>query len=405
MKPTVPTPFDTHEIERLTFLFDQLGFAMCTREDVAGSLQTVAQAYYSHVLHASLSPRVSQVRNDLRRLADRLHCGTPLPDRICTEAFNALLGCYPASTYDIIRLDSPDADAEQPQPTPLPIEIAASHDIISSALSNPKLGGRLKLNWQWHKRGSLVDKLIGRDVKARSDQAPYRDISSSALEARLAAFSESERADLIKVIEWTIARVERTCIPRPSTPGRRTTFQWAVGNVDRILAAGVIGVLWPDQVPENISSRYAVEIVDLVRRKVVADDNFVHHADVAYALGLRRAIAKHQARLNLTYAEMEKLNQQNVRLKARYRRLEIQLRGPIPKMPQRLNRLKGLMDAIGARITGNAAKVTAFDMDYIRLSNSVREIQRRLKFGDYHPPSRTTIPRITGRPLLTDTAT
>lgn len=317
---------------------------------------------------------------------------------MCTEAFNALLGCYPASTYDIFPFADRATDGRQPLALAFPSEIAASHDILSGARSNPDFDRQIVLVWQWHKRGAVVDKFLGRNLVAKG-RVFYRDLASATLENRLATFTALEIADLIKAVEWAIARIEKTCIPRQANPGPKKSFGWAVGNVERILIAEVVSVLWSDQVPEGASTEHVAEIVDLTRSKVVDDGGVVvEHADVAYALGLRRAISDQEASLEQLYSAIEEINRQRVQSNLRLMRLKNLLSRYSP-MSVRANRAKRLMARTNVRIEANKLTVNALYADYAHQSNDLGELQRRLKSGDYLAPSRQT-PRITGKPRL-----
>lgn len=392
MPTTEPTEFNAEEIDSLASLLRNLGSAVHVREFISASLIAAAHRYYSLRRAAETSPTIARVRHDLQRLIDRLQNGTPLPNQLCTEAFNALLGWYPASRYDIFPFDN--LVTEQRKPLAFPTEISASHDIISSERANPEFKGQVVLIRQRHNQDSVVDKLIGRDEIGTCN----RDIRPTTLEKRLAAFSDPEIADLVVAIRWAISRLEKTAIPRPSNPGRRTVFRWAAGDAEHILIADVIRVLWPDRIPKKVSVVDLAAIVDLVRGKVIAKEDSIGHDDISYALGLRRKISQYETTLERLYADMQILEAKSIRLNTRLVKLEKLETGRDPMTTSRLDRIEWLIAITRKSIKENTRHYNVLDAEYTRLSHDLREIQRRLKFGDYLRPARTTLSRITGKP-------
>ena len=411
-RPLDTIRFGMDERRELNGSLDALGLPKKDHERILESLICIAEEQRTLIISASRAPRISQVRHDLQELAETLRDGTELLAAISVVAWNAILGRYPASTFDIVPFSEVQS-AELPNQLPaedylaLPIGIAASHDIVANALAQPRAHSFVRLHWNWHSQNAILKKLFKR-IKTKNNKTdkpgraklpkhPGMPPTSKILTARLKDLTRKERAQLLVAVEWAASRVDETCVPksRPNT-GRRTTFQWANGFLDRILAANVISALWPEHIPVRLSSRTVAEIIDCIKLKPADSCDSIEITHVTRTLSLMRQRSAHEAEHCRLFSKMETLNRKNVELnrmlialpqfKSRSRSLTVQ------KRKRQERRIK-------SSIRINTGEVNRIDVEYSALTASLREIKRRLRSGDYQPTSRARIPKITGTPL------
>jgi hypothetical protein len=360
-----------------------------------GSLICVAEEHRPLVISAARASRISKVRHDLRELAEHLRDGTELKAAIAIEAWNAVLGRYPASAWNIDTYaegnapDLPDQFTEGS--LALPLDIAASNDIIGSSLARHPL---VRLRREWHQQDKIVEKLLILETLFTRSTRKILPPTSELLTGRLMHFTAEERAQLLVVIEWAIRRVDATCVPRarPNT-GKRTTFQWAVGFLDRILVANVVSALWPEHRPARLSSRVVAEIIDALKWEILHVGGNVEIAHVTHVIWLQRQRLAHESKLRLLFSQMEKLNQRNVASNHRLNELRA------CKFRDQTLHVQNSIDNVKSAIRNNVQKLNEIDSRYSALTASLREVNRRLRSGDYRPPSRATIPRISGHPV------
>ncbi len=312
------------------------------------------------------------------------------------------MGRYPGSVFDInacaIGTSANFSNRLSEDPLAFPLDIAASQDIISSALAH----SFINLHWEWHHQNEIHYKLVRLEQSStwanwtknnadNYDRTVLRP-TSELLTGRLRLLTLEERAQLLIVVDWALRRVSATCVPkmRPNT-GKRTTFNWANGFLDRILAANVISALWPGNVPSRIPSRIAADVIDLIKGKTSNNRDSVELVHVTHIIWLKRQYFAHEAALSRLFGEMDELNQKNVGLN---RKLveppDHEFRGcslSVRKFSKQINSL----------IRKNVQTINEKDSQYAALTASLREIKRRLRSGDYQPPSRGSIPKISGR--------
>jgi hypothetical protein len=406
--PLEKARFDADELKQLTDSLNKLGFPRQHHKRILESLICVAEEHRPLIISASRAHRISHVRHDLQKLAEHLRDGTELLTPISVEAWNAILGRYPASTFDINIFaeghlaELPNQFAEEP--LALPLDIAASQDIISNALGQPLAHPFVHLHWDWHDQDEILEKFLRLEKlstwtictkkNASKNGRPVPSPTSELLTGRLRHLIPEERTQLLIVVEWAIGRVNATCVPksRPNT-GKRTTFQWANGFLDRILAANVISALWPENLPERLSSRIVAEVVDVVKGKLSDTRDSVEITHVTHILWLLRQHSAHEATLSRLFGEMETLNQINVGLNRKLIELP-EFRSQDCSLSVQNSRKQ-----IKSSIRKNLQRINNKDEEYAALTASLREIKRRLRSGDYQPPSRGRIPKITGSAL------
>lgn len=410
-RPLDAIRFGMDERRELNGNLDALGLPKKDHKRILESLICVAEEHRPLIISASRAHRISDVRHDRQELAEHLRDGTELLAAISIEAWNAILGRYPASTFDINThaeghlAGLPNYFAEEP--LALPLDIAASEDMISNAVAQPLAHSFVHLHWEWHQQDEILEKLLRLEKmstwtnwtkrNARKNGRPVPPPTSNLLTGRLQRFTTRERAQLLVVVEWAITRVDATCVPRSRpNPGRRTTFQWANGFLDRILAANVISALWPEHIPVRLPSRAVAEIIDCVKLKLSDSCGGVEITHVTQTIWLMRQRSAHEATLCGLFSKMDTLNRMNVELN----RMLIEL--PKFKFGGRsltVKKRKRQARRIRYLIRKNTEEVNIFDAEYSALTASLREIKRRLRSGDYQPTSRARIPKITGTPL------
>jgi hypothetical protein len=394
--------FSPHEKQHLYGSLSALGFPRSDHDPLLELLICVAEEHHPLFISASRAPRISDVRHDLQELAKHLRDHTELLTGVSIEAWNAILGRYPASIFDInTYATGPSANfpnSFSKEPLALPLDIAASQDITSSALAH----SFINLHWEWHHQNEIHYKLVRLEqsstwanwTKNKADNYDRTVLRSTSelLTGRLTLLTLEERAQLLIVVDWALRRVSATCVPkmRPNT-GKRTTFNWANGFLDRILAANVISALWQEYVPARLPSRIVADVIDLIKAKASNNRDSVEIAHVTHILWLKRQYFAHEAALNRLFGEMDELNQKNIGLNRKLVEL------PDLEWQGRLLSVLASRKQINSLIRKNVQTINEKDSEYAALTASLKEIKRRLRSGDYQPPSRGRIPNISGR--------
>lgn len=394
--------FSPDDIKDLTTHMEVLGFSTKAHNSIIDRLAMAAARHRELLDVASKSPRIAEVRHVLLELRDNIRNNTPLPDRVPLEVWKSLFGLYPASNYEIVPY--PDEQPTDESAIALPMEIEASEDIICNALSN--FGPLIKIRRVSHQNSAILYRLFGQAVGELIEEHPY-NIPGEQLavplraakipEKRLQTFTTEERQELLAVFDWAIARVEKTCNPTASNPGRRTTFSWATGLSDRNLVSEVVCALWPENFPNKVSSQSVKDIVNIVMRQLHDNEEGIADAPISYTLRLRRLLSRHRDTLQQIFSKMDELNQTNAQLYRQCDALEHAAALSDSTAPDHVDQ-KNQLATIRATIRQNSEKVTALDHEYCRLQASWREINRRLRTGDHQRPARNALPRISGTP-------
>src|ERR1700742_2321687 len=95
--------FNSEDLRSLPISLEALGIRADQHPSVIRKLQNVAYEHRQLIALAERSPSVAEVRDALRNLADYLRNSAELPDKLPSEAWDSLLGLYPASTVDTLR--------------------------------------------------------------------------------------------------------------------------------------------------------------------------------------------------------------------------------------------------------------------------------------------------------------
>jgi hypothetical protein len=381
----------------------KLGFPRETHAPIIECLIDLAERHHPLFVSGARAPTIAAVRHALQMLVAHLQTGAELSSQLPGEVWNALLGAYPASRFDLVLPEhhvGRRASGANERIT-FPFDVPISNHVLAAALSrakthvelhranNPEPRVLMKLFWPRMRRIEEVE------LKAAGFRSFGSPASCQALFFnRMAKFDRDEKDQLCRAVQWSIDRLEATCIPASrSNPGKRTTARWQRGFLERVLVAKIIAALWPERVPDAVAIETLSDLINLVRWKLFAAIQAEFGVDVvrhkrktrsdpiepSHVSGTLRLIRKRvvlQRQLDALWKEMDNLNRQNVRLHA-----------TIGGNPE-----------ISATIQRNASRVTEIDTRYSALTSDLREVERRLETGDYHPKSRRNMPRITGRP-------